>query len=175
MTFIQGRFSLFFMQFKQGNLHSLLAPKGAFVLLFYLIASVGLPADLISEFTHFIVTGESIPSCNCVDESCGCGAPCCAPEKEPAPAPVPVLSCCDLPEQETAKPLPEAKVVFSKPCVCGPDQNNDVVASSFDSHFPIVISSIYIPELNSFSGGSRPFGLPPYIDPPDHIPICLSA
>ncbi|MCP4145817.1 MAG: hypothetical protein GY752_11115 [bacterium] len=159
------------MRIKQGNQSSLLAPKGVFVLLFYLIASFGVPTDLISEITHLIITGESLPPCNCVDESCCCGAPCCAPEKEAAP----VLSCCDLPGQETAKQLPEAKVVFSKPCVCGSGQHNDVVASSFDSHFPIVISSIYIPELNSFSGGSRPSGLPPYIDPPDHIPICLSA
>lgn len=145
-------------------------PKVIVILFLYIIATVGVPGDLVTELTHYLITGEALSSCNCTDDNCLCEASCCKSEEVEQ-----ILSCCDDAVVNSPPKLAKKVSGFSNPCNCGPDHPGNVVASSYDTHFPVIICSIYIPDREDYSNSLICSTSPPHIEPPEHIPLHSSA
>ncbi len=91
-------------------------------LLFYLpvnFSASGLP---LKQWFSSAIGGREMPVCGCEDESCCCGAPCCAPKTEE----VALASCCG---EESAESQWKAA------CTCGQSHETGMTVL-VDPHFP---------------------------------------
>ena len=135
---------------------------GLLCLMFYLLGNFGASSDLLDGLTGH----GDMSSCNCVDESCCCGAPCCAP------APV---SCCDTTGPDCAaghEPTLD-RLVFKTACTCGlNNQRSTAIVFSCDLHVlttctgpapvPPGPDSVYKPDMSHWHSLM--------LDPPDQVP-----
>ncbi len=134
-------------------------------LLFYLpvnFSASGLP---LKQWFSAAVGGAEIPVCGCEDESCCCGAPCCAPNTEEAPA----ASCCG----SESSPTP-AQSQWKAACTCGQSHETGALVL-VDPHFPAqgdpsaqVLFQSTSAQLLVMDWSSR------CPSPPDHVPKVVS-
>ncbi len=86
-----------------------------FTVLFYIPASIGLSASTLFIFSNSTPHNSSNPICGCEDESCCCGAPCCAPKPENTPE----SSCCGSSEPSPQDIPISVQMAWKASCTCG--------------------------------------------------------